>query len=308
MTALLIDTDPGVDDALALLLAFSLPGVEVAALTIAAGNVGLRHTVANALKLCEVAAVEIPVYPGCALPLVRTAEDASYVHGRDGFGDVGYRPSTRQPADEHAAQAMLRLSRERPGELTFVMLGPLTNLALALRLDPSLPERVARLVVMGGAVNGRGNTTVPAEFNIGFDPEAAHIVFSGWPRFDLVDWEAVLDHPLSHERVECWLSTGSPRASFYAAISRQTRDWSRPQHGDSWHSADPLAIAVAAVPEGIIEAVERPVAIELAGQLTRGASIVDWQRRSGQADNARILQRYDRARFEAMLERALALA
>lgn len=308
MTALLIDTDPGVDDALALLLAFSLPGVEVAALTIAAGNVGLRHTLANALKLCEVAGVEVPVYPGCALPLVREADDASYVHGRDGFGDVGYLPAARQPADEHAALAMLRLSRERPGELTFVMLGPLTNLALALRLDPSLPARVARLVVMGGAVNGRGNTTVPAEFNIGFDPEAAHIVFSGWPRFDLVDWEAVLEHPLSHERVERWLSADSPRAGFYAAISRQTRDWSRPKHGDSWHSADPLAIAVAAVPEGIIEAVERPVAIELAGQLTRGASIVDWQRRSGQADNARILQRYDRARFEAMLERALALA
>lgn len=306
MTALLIDTDPGVDDALALLLAFALPDVEVAALTVAAGNVGLRHTVANALKLCEVAGVSVPVHPGCPVPLVRAAEDASYVHGRDGFGDVGYQPAGRPPADEHAALAMLRLSRERPGELTFVMLGPLTNLALALRLDPSLPERVARLVVMGGAVNGRGNTSVAAEFNIGFDPEAAHIVFAGWPTFDLVDWEAVLEHPLSHQQVERWLAADSPRARFYSAISRQTRDWSRPQHGDTWHSADPLAIAVAAAPEGVLASAERAVAIELDGGLTRGATVVDWQRRSGRPDNARIVQRYDRARFEVMLERALA--
>jgi len=306
MTVLLIDTDPGVDDALALLLAFATPGVEVIALTIAAGNVGLTHTVANALKLCEIAGVNVPIYPGCATPLVRAAEDAAYVHGRDGFGDTGYTAAERTAEAEHAALAMLRLSREQPGELTFVMLGPLTNLALALRLDPTLPQRVKHLVIMGGAVTGLGNTSVAAEFNIAFDPEAAHIVFSQWHSFDLVDWEAVLAHPLAHSEVERWLRADSAQARFYDAISQQTRQWSRPHHGENWHSADPLAIAVAVAPAGIIDAQPRPVAIELDGTLTRGATIVDWQRRSGQADNANIVRRYEQAKFEAMLEAALA--
>ncbi|HLU13530.1 MAG TPA: nucleoside hydrolase, partial [Arenimonas sp.] len=174
---LLIDTDPGVDDALALLMAFDDPGHRVVGLTVTAGNVGLRHTLANALKLCEVAGVDVPVHPGCPVPLVYPAGDAAYVHGQDGFGDIGYTPAARPAEDEHAALAILRLAREHAGRLLLVTLGPLTNLALALRLDPALPERVGRLVVMGGAVTGQGNTSVPAEFNIAFDPEAADVVF-----------------------------------------------------------------------------------------------------------------------------------
>src|SRR5688572_13873580 len=109
---LLIDTDPGVDDALALLMAFNDARHAVVGLTIAAGNVGLAHTVANALKLCEVVGVEVPVFAGCAAPLLHPARDAAYVHGRDGFGDVGLAPATRQARSEHAALAILRLSHE----------------------------------------------------------------------------------------------------------------------------------------------------------------------------------------------------
>src|SRR5690606_23011079 len=139
---LLIDTDPGVDDALALLMAFADPRHELKALTIAAGNVGLGHTVANALKLCEVAGVDVPVHPGCPVPLLHPAEDAAYVHGQDGFGDTGYAPAARRAEAEHAALAILRIAREHAGRLLLVTLGPLTNLALALRLDPDLPTRV----------------------------------------------------------------------------------------------------------------------------------------------------------------------
>jgi purine nucleosidase len=305
-TCLLIDTDPGVDDALALLMALAAPGVEVAALTIAAGNVGLAHTVCNALKLLEVANADVPVYPGCAQPLLHVAPDAAYVHGRDGFGDAGYIPALRRAQDEHAALAMLRLSRERPGELTFVMLGPLTNLALALRLDPSLPERVPRLVVMGGAVTGRGNTTVPAEFNIGFDPEAAHIVFRDWPQFELVDWEAVLRHPLSSAEFAEWLRVDSPRARFYEAISRRTRDWSADRRGEDWLCADALAMAVALDPAGMLHGEQRSVAVELNGQLTRGATVVDWEGRSGHPLNARIQMSYEQTRFERLVRAAIA--
>lgn len=303
---LLIDTDPGVDDALALLMAFNDTRHQVVGLTIAAGNVGLRNTVANALKLCEVAAVEPPVFAGCAAPLLHAAEDAGYVHGRDGFGDIGHPAARRQAEAEHAAQAILRLSHEHAGRLLLVALGPLTNLAVALKLDPTLPQRVARLVVMGGAVTGRGNTSAVAEFNIGFDPEAAHIVFDAFARVELVDWEAVLEHGFRHVDVERWLQCGSTRAGFYEGISRKTRQWAAERRGERWHSADALAMAHALHPDGALVVAERPLAIELSGLHSRGATVVDWQRRGGAVDNAAILMRYDQARFEALIEAALA--
>jgi purine nucleosidase len=302
---LLIDTDPGVDDALALLMAFDDPRHRVVALTIAAGNVGLAHTVRNALKLCEVAGVEVPVYAGCPVPLVHPAEDAAFVHGQDGFGDIDYAPPTRAAEAEHAALALIRHAREHDGKLVLVALGPLTNLALAVRLDPALPSRIARLVVMGGAVTGFGNTTVPAEFNIGFDAEAAHVVFEAFPQFELVDWEAVLRHGFSHTAFEGWLAAGDARGSFYDAISRKTRAWAGDRRGDLWHSADALAMAVALAPADSCRSERRHVAIETEGRLSRGATVVDWGSRNGRAANARIHLDVDQAAFEARIRRAL---
>jgi len=303
---LLIDTDPGVDDALALLMAFADPGHRLLGLTLAAGNVGLRHTVANALKLCEVAGLDIPVYAGCPVPLLHEAEDAAYVHGADGFGDVGYPPAARQAQDEHAALAIIRHAREQEGRLLLVTLGPLTNLALALRLDPDLPGRIGRLVVMGGAVTGLGNTSIPAEFNIAFDPEAADVVFRGFPRFEIVDWEAVMRHGLGLEDVEGWLAAGGNRAGFYADISRANRARPADRRGGRWLCADALAMAVALHPSGVVRAEDRPLVVELEGRLSRGATLVDWQQRSGRPVNARILMDYDQARFEAQVRAALA--
>lgn len=307
---LLIDTDPGVDDALALLMAYTQPQVRVAALTITAGNVGLAATTRNALKLLEVIGADTPVFAGVGLPLVRPASDAAFVHGQDGFGDIGYTPATRAPESEHAALAMIRLSHEFSGELSFVMLGPLSNLALALSLDPSLPTRVKRLVIMGGAVSGRGNVgRIPVEFNTGFDPEAAHIVCSRWPRFDLIDWEATMAHGIDFASVEAWLANAHPHAAFYQAISRKTRDWMRAtRNANHWHAADALAMAATLAPEHAEEWAERPLAVELDGSLTRGATIVDWWQRSGAPANARILKTYDLSAFRELLRTALGLA
>jgi purine nucleosidase len=190
--------------------------------------------------------------------------------------------------------------------LLLVALGPLTNLALALKLDPTLPKRIARLVVMGGAVTAHGNITAAAEFNIAFDPEAAHIVFSSFARTELVDWEAVMAHGFPHERFEQWLQADSPRARFYDAISRRTRDWAAARRGENWHSADALAMAHALDPAGAIDIAERPMTIELEGRHTRGATIVDWRREEGRPDNVAILLRYDQAAFEARVAAALA--
>ena len=301
---ILIDTDPGVDDALAILMAHQ--HAQVLGLSIAAGNVGIEHTVANGLKLIEVLGADTPVFAGCATPLVHAAADAAYVHGQDGLGDTGYTPSVRNAESEHAALAILRLSHAHSGNLVLVAMAPLTNLALALRLDPTLPQRVAKLVVMGGAVTGRGNyQTVPAEFNIGFDPEAAHVVFSIWPHFILVDWEATVQHGIEFARIEELLAGNDPRAQFYRAISQKTRDWTRAAGRPKVLIADALAMAVALDPDIVTRAHGRHVAVEINGALTRGATVVDWEGRLGRPANAQIVLEVDQSRFESLIASAL---
>ncbi|WP_440985004.1 nucleoside hydrolase [Xanthomonas sontii] len=303
---LLIDTDPGVDDALALLMAFADPRHEVVGLTIAAGNVGLRHTVRNALKLCEVAGREdVPVFAGCADPLLHPSVDAGHVHGQDGFGDVDLPPAARGAEAEHAALAILRLSHQYAGRLLLVALGPLTNIALALKLDPTLPQRVGRFLVMGGAITCHGNITPAAEFNIAFDPEAAHIVFKAFPHIEVADWEATVAHGLPHREVEQWLAVDAPKARFYELISRKTRLWSEDARGEHWYAADALAMAWALQPDGAQEVQARPMQIELSGVHTRGATLVDWNRQLGLPDNVTMLIRYDHARFLGLARTAV---
>jgi purine nucleosidase len=302
---LLIDTDPGVDDALAILMAYA--HADIAGLSIAAGNVGLGHTVRNARSLVDLVGAATPVFAGCAAPLVRAPdEDAAFVHGQDGFGDIGFPEPMAPLADEAAALALLRLTRERPGELTLVALGPLTNLALALRLDPTLPDRVARLVVMGGAVTGHGNTgKVPAEFNIGFDPEAAHVVFEAFPAFDLIDWEATLRHALDDAEFDGWLAAGDRRADFFGKIVATARGYNAKHDRHGLVAADALAMAVALDPSIVTRSETRAVAVELDGRLTRGATVVDWKARLGRPAQANIVLEVDHARFAAMVRHAL---
>jgi purine nucleosidase len=301
---LLIDTDPGVDDALAIMLAHTR--ADVVALTIAAGNVGLTQTVANALKLVDVIGASTPVFAGCASPLVLPAADAAFVHGNDGFGDTGYVPSERKAEQEQAAHAILRLSHEYAGELVIACIAPLTNVALALRLDPTLPQRIAKLVIMGGAVTGRGNTRlIPAEFNIGFDPEAAYVVFSTWPQFTLVDWELTMRHGIDFATLEKWFANQAPLPRFYDSISKKTREWTVQRGRPRLIVADALALAVALEPDIVRVAEDRHVAIELNGALTRGATVVDWDKRLRNPANAQIVMDIDQLRFETLIAAAL---
>lgn len=302
---LLIDTDPGVDDALAILMAHA--HADVVGLSVAAGNVGLGHTVRNARTLVDLLGARTPVFAGCASPLVRRPEeDAAFVHGNDGFGDVGFPEPGATAEDEAAAQAILRLTRERPGELTLVALAPLTNVALALRLDPALPERIKRLVVMGGAVTGHGNTgKVPAEFNVGFDPEAAHVVFEAFPAFDLVDWEATLRYAFDDAEFDRWLASGDERARFFEQVFGTARAYNRQHDRSGVIAADALAMAVAIDPSIVTRSERRHVAVELDGRLTRGATVVDWAGRLKRPANANIALEVDAGRFAAMVRSAL---
>src|SRR5690606_766115 len=255
---------------------------------------------------CEVAGRDdVPVYPGCDRPLLHPAPDAANVHGVDGLGNAGLSPAARKAEDRYAAEAIIALSHAHAGRLLLVALRPLTNIALALRLDPTLPSRIARLVVMGGAVTGHGNITPSAEFNVFFDPEAAHIVFGAFERFDLADWEATVAHGFLHADVDRWLAAPGPAAAFYDAVSRYTRRWSEDARGDRWYCADALAMAMALHPEGVVDAAGRPIEVVLGHTAARGMTVVDWQRQLGRPDRARILLRYDRESLEAQVRNAL---
>ena len=151
MKRFIIDTDPGVDDAHAILLALAHPDVQVEAITTVNGNVNLNHTTANALKILDVADKNIPVYRGCDRPLVNRPANADFVHGADGLGDCDIPTSRKQVQSEHAVHALTRLANENPSEFTLVAIGPLTNVAVALSIDPDLPKKYKQLVIMGGA-------------------------------------------------------------------------------------------------------------------------------------------------------------
>ncbi len=241
---LLIDTDPGVDDAWAILMAAGRRDCELVALTIVGGNVGLAATCANARRLVDLIGEPIPVYPGAAAPLLGGVGDAAHVHGVDGFGDADL-PAPRHPLQSLvAAQAIIDLARRHAGRLQILALGPLTNLALALRLEPALPEMVAGLTVMGGALDGVGNLTAQAEFNFAFDPEAAEIVLRDWNGMLLVDWAMTLALAPAVEAVEQLLQADTQRARLMYRITRQVRSY-LDQHGaDRWALADPLAAHV----------------------------------------------------------------
>jgi purine nucleosidase len=311
MERLIIDTDPGVDDALAIMMAAAYPDVEIVALTAVAGNVSLHHTLANACIIADRCDLGVPIYAGCDTAFVYPGADAAYAHGQDGLGNVGFPPSERLVEPEHAALALIHLVNEAPGEITLAAIGPLTNIALALKLEPHLPHKIKRFVVMGGAVTGHGNTpNVTAEYNIYADPEAAYIVFSGWQKADrvmeLIDWEATMRHGVDYETINRWLDLDTPSARFFQAFYghtiRYVRDSLKRPH---LSLADPLAMAVVLEPEVVRQAEQRFVMIETDGRHTRGQTIVDWENRLKQPANANIILEVNHSRFLQLVEMAL---
>ena len=179
---IILDCDPGHDDAMAILLAHGTPEISLAAITTVAGNHPVALTTLNALRVCTLAGIhDVPVAAGCAAPLVRPLFTAEDIHGKGGLeGHEWGEPSVR-PVPEHAVDVIVDIVMSAPGEITLVPIGPLTNIAMAVRKEPRIAERVSEVVLMGGSFTG-GNVTPAAEFNVYVDPEAAAIVFgAGWP-------------------------------------------------------------------------------------------------------------------------------
>ncbi len=304
---LIVDTDAGVDDALALMLALAHPGARVTAVTTVGGNVPLERVIPNVFEVLHAMGAEgVPVFPGSAGPLLPgEREHATGFHGADGLGDYAPRRARVRPEAEPAAQALVRLARRQPGELTLVALGPLTNLALALRLEPELPRLLRRLVVMGGAHAAHGNTPHwAAEFNFYYDPEAAQIVVQAFEELTLVTWETTLAHPLGWDEHEALASLGTPRARFYDAITRRTRAFLEGRGAPGLLVPDPLAMAAALEP-GLVTAEARHRGwVETCGTHTRGQLVLD-HGRSGEPPNVRVVTAMNAAGVRALFERTL---
>jgi purine nucleosidase len=303
MRQLVIDTDPGVDDAHALMLALAHPGAQVVAITTVGGNASLGRTTANALTILDVCERDVPVFAGCERPLISMHGHASYVHGEDGLGNTNHPPSSRQPQAEHAVNALMRLANDRPGELTLVAIGPLTNLAMAVRLDPQLPRKFDRLVIMGGAIRGIGNTrNVSAEFNLFTDPEAGAIVFDAWKDFSLVSWETTMAYPLSSEQLETLGSFDTPRSAFFKRITALPVTFIQGILGKAaLFAPDSIAMAVAIEPEIVTSEEKHFIQVEVAHGHTRGQTTVDWLDQAGVEPNARMVLAIDMSRLWELL-------
>jgi purine nucleosidase len=280
---LLIDTDPGVDDAFAILMCLHDPAVHVVGLSVCGGNVGLQNTVRNARRLANHAqahyAQVLPVYQGAASAILEAPVDAAFVHGSDGFGDAPFDAPIAVLHDLPAALAIIEHSHAYAGALEILALGPLTNVAIALLLDPTLPERVARLTIMGGSLNLQGNINAYAEFNFAVDPEAAAIVLQRFPALTLVDWSQTQALAPSVVDTLHWFHADSANARLMRAISHKTEAFKRSLHNSEqsdaemrWEWADPLAAHIALLPSA--PSPSQHVEVLLAGA-ARGASVIN---------------------------------
>lgn len=271
---ILIDCDPGLDDALALLLAHGDPGLELVGVTTVGGNVKLENTTRNALQLREyLGFAKVPVAAGAAGPLTRQARDAAHVHGAGGLGDVVLPEATLPVHDDHAVDFIIDTLRAAPGSIHLVATGPLTNIALALEREPAIARWVASFTIMGGSFT-RGNATVAAEFNIWADPEAARIVFDADWRVTMIGLDLTLQAQANAGVISRMKALGAladelivPLATFY--FNPKMEDWD----GQAVH--DVCAVAYVARPDLFTVEAAR-VDIETTGEFTTGMTVVDF--------------------------------
>src|SRR5512141_1917472 len=302
MHRLLIDTDPGVDDSMMLQWAFKRPDVEVVAITAVFGNGGSDTTARNALKNLEVAGrAGVPVARGANQPMlrVRSARGAT-VHGSDGLGESNLPFPSGKPVAMPAAQMIVEQVNRYPGELELLAVGPLTNVAVAVLLDPSIAQKVKQVVIMGGAATVRGNASPVAEANIRNDPEAARIVFNaGWP-FTMIGLDVTTQTVMTAEYLERIYAAQTPATEFLKAIIpfyyhgyfKRTGVTGMPVHDSS---------ALAYILEPSLFKCEKVyVEVETRSERTFGQTAPDFRGQWEQAPNVNLALGVDSARFLSM--------
>jgi len=278
LLSLVMDVDTGVDDALALALALRSPSVEVVAISTVAGNIGAGQAATNTLKVLDALGATVPVAVGLAGPLLRPFHAAPAVHGSDGMGDAGLPDPRGRPSGEHGVDQIVRLARERPGELTLFTSGPLSNVAAALMKEPDLPRLYKRLVMMGGAVGVPGNVSPVAEANIFNDPEAAgRVLEAGWTSLTMVGLDVTMTARITTADLEHLRASTAPAARLVAAITpfyvRRYEGLLGVGAGCALH--DPLALGIALDPSLVTVMAHLDIEVETHSPLTLGMTVAD---------------------------------
>ncbi|GAC1427823.1 MAG: nucleoside hydrolase [Ktedonobacteraceae bacterium] len=298
MQRIILDTDPGIDDALALFLALASPEITLEAITTVQGNVSLEQTTYNALTLLTLAGrTDIPVAYGCTEPLVRARVNAAHVHGLNGLGDIKLPEPTIAPMEQQAVDLIIEKIMNNPGEIALVAIGPLTNIALAVRREPRIAQHVREIVIMGGAVCVPGNVTPNAEFNIFADPHAAHIVFhAGWP-LRLVSLDVTTRVSMQRQHVETLAAHGGKVTTAIQQMMVYYFDVFGPAFGSTtFQMHDPLCLAAAFQPD-LITWERAYVDVELAGTLTLGETVGYFKRPNAPIPNMQLSVGVDSERF-----------
>ena len=300
MDKILLDCDTGADDAVALMMLLKAKDIATpVGVTCVQGNTSLDNVVMNNLRLLKLFNMigKIPLYRGCCGPLISNplSIDATAVHGHDGMGNQpNFKPAASNDLlahveEEHAVNAIINLSKKYSGQLKLIAIGPLTNLAMAVKLDPELPSRLKALYIMGGTRHNKGNITPAAEFNFHFDPEAAYITLHSFGQLcevHVIDWDYCISSPLHESFVNDWLSStkslsenalvNEHRQSFLKMVLADVRKFYENHFGKNKLSiCDSYAMAVLLDPTLAPPPKSFLVNIETAGNFTRGAMIVD---------------------------------
>lgn len=302
-----IDTDTASDDAVALIMAFMNPDIEVVGLSIVAGNVPLDMGVQNALYTAELCAATAPIYVGAAKPLSRDLGTAQFVHGEDGMGDIGLPLSGRTPATGNAVDKLIEAIHLHAGHIELVTLGPLTNIALALQQDPNIAKAVKRCVIMGAVADHIGNVTQVAEFNMWVDPEAVDIVLRSGMHLEFVGWDISRTEAVVTPQESAMIrSLGTERANFSVDIQRVLEKFCAEEtHLNGFDLPDPIAMAYAIDTSVATEVHHWYLASETNSELTRGMVVMDTLGVMHQEPNAFVVTRASHEKFMSMLVDAL---
>jgi inosine-uridine nucleoside N-ribohydrolase len=306
---IIIDTDPGQDDAVAILLALASPDeIEVLGLTAVAGNVPLALTHKNARIICELAGrVDVPVYAGCDAPLKRPLVTAEHVHGKTGLDGPDLPDPVMQLADGHAVDFIIETLRARDaGTVTLCPLGPLTNIAMAFQKAPDIVAKVQEIVLMGGAYFEVGNITPTAEFNIYVDPEAAEIVFKSGAPITVVPLDVTHKALVTPARNAAFRAIGTPVGTAVAQMTDFFERFDKEKYaspGAPLH--DPCVTAYLIQPD-LFTGRHINVEIETGSDLTLGMTVADWWGVTDRAPNAMFLGDVDADGFFALLTERLA--
>ncbi|XP_040209545.1 pyrimidine-specific ribonucleoside hydrolase RihA-like [Rana temporaria] len=310
---LLMDVDCGTDDAQAIMMAVAAPNIKVLGITCVGGNTELENVCKNVLRVLQICdRLDIPVYRGAGTAILGHNINASDFHGKDGLGDV---PDPNAPSldliqKEHAIDAIKRFTSKYPGQISLVATGPLTNLALAVRMDPTIPQKLQSLYIMGGNMESRGNTTCCGEFNFAADPEAAYIVLNDYLcKTYIATWEHSCRSKLSWEWYDRWVNMGTKKSDFIKKIYALSLQYSRGAKeekaivdGPGFVSCDSYAMAAAIDPSTVTKFIECGVTVELSGKFTRGMMVLDFIDELKKKNKAIIMNGCDLEKFGKLME------